>query len=163
MNAARRRSILGSLRRLVAKKIGALTSGVTVPFRVEASHLASARSGGSLGGSVMPGIDTIFEWGRRGSDRAMSAPAVPVQDPLLEAAIAHEQIEVLYQPLIEPRTGLIVGAEALARSSIVPSAEVMFARATSAGLAERCRGSSSARRCAVRLSGKVRSRNSGSP
>ena len=85
----------------------------------------------------MPGIDTIFEWGRRGSDRAISAPAVPVQDPLLEAAIAHEQIEVLYQPLIEPRTGLIVGAEALARSSIVPSAEVMFARATAAGLAER--------------------------
>src|SRR6476469_10714227 len=85
----------------------------------------------------MPGFDTIFEWGRRASDRATSAPAVPIHDPLLEAAIAHEQFEVLYQPLIEPRTGLIVGAEALARSSIVPSAEVMFARATSAGLAER--------------------------
>lgn len=85
----------------------------------------------------MPGIDTIFEWGRRASDRATSAPAVPVKDPLLEAAITHEQIEVLYQPLIEPSTGRIVGAEALARSAIVPSAEVMFARAQSAGLAER--------------------------
>src|SRR5689334_7394101 len=85
----------------------------------------------------MPGIDTIFEWGRRASDRPTSAPAVPVKDPLLEAAITHEQIEVLYQPLIEPSTGRIVGAEALARSAIVPSAEVMFARAQSAGLAER--------------------------
>jgi EAL domain-containing protein (putative c-di-GMP-specific phosphodiesterase class I) len=85
----------------------------------------------------MPGFDTIFEWGRRASDRATSAPAVPIHDPLLEAAIAHEQIEVLYQPLIEPGTGRIIGAEALARSSIVPSAEVLFARAGSAGLAER--------------------------
>jgi EAL domain-containing protein (putative c-di-GMP-specific phosphodiesterase class I) len=67
----------------------------------------------------------------------MSAPAVPVRDCLLEAAIAHEQIEVLFQPLIEPRTGRIVGAEALARSPIVPSAEVLFARAAAAGLEER--------------------------
>jgi EAL domain-containing protein (putative c-di-GMP-specific phosphodiesterase class I) len=85
----------------------------------------------------MPGFETIFEWGRRGSDRATSVPAVPVRDTLLEAAIAHEQIEVLYQPLIEPRTGHIVGAEALARSAIVPSAEVLFVRATAAGLDER--------------------------
>jgi EAL domain-containing protein (putative c-di-GMP-specific phosphodiesterase class I) len=85
----------------------------------------------------MPGLDSIFEWGRRASDRATSAPAVPVRDCLLEAAIAHEQIEVLFQPLIEPRTGRIVGAEALARSPIVPSAEVLFARAAAAGLEER--------------------------
>ena len=85
----------------------------------------------------MPGLDTIFEWGRRASDRATSAPAVPVHDPILEAAIAHEQIEVLYQPLIEPGTGHIVGAEALARSVVVPSAEALFARAEAAGLAER--------------------------
>ena len=85
----------------------------------------------------MTGFDTIFEWGRRASDRATSTPAVPVHDSLLEAAIAHEQIEVLYQPLIEPGTGRIVGAEALARSMVVPSAEVLFARAEAAGLAER--------------------------
>jgi EAL domain-containing protein (putative c-di-GMP-specific phosphodiesterase class I) len=85
----------------------------------------------------MPGLETIFEWGRRASDRATSAPATPVHDTLLEAAIAHEQIEVLYQPLIEPGTARIVGAEALARSSIVPSAEVLFARAAAAGLEER--------------------------
>jgi EAL domain-containing protein (putative c-di-GMP-specific phosphodiesterase class I) len=85
----------------------------------------------------MPGFESIFEWGRRASDRATLAPAAPVRDCLLEAAIAHEQIEVLYQPLIDPRTGRIVGAEALARSPIVPSAEVLFARAVAAGLDER--------------------------
>jgi EAL domain-containing protein (putative c-di-GMP-specific phosphodiesterase class I) len=85
----------------------------------------------------MPGLDTIFEWGRRASDGATPTSAAPVRDCLLEAAIAHEQIEVLYQPLIDPRTGRIAGAEALARSPIVPSAEVLFARAASAGLDER--------------------------
>jgi EAL domain-containing protein (putative c-di-GMP-specific phosphodiesterase class I) len=85
----------------------------------------------------MPGLDTIFEWGRRASDGATATSAAPVRDCLLEAAIAHEQIEVLYQPLIDPRTGRIAGAEALARSPIVPSAEVLFARAASAGLDER--------------------------
>ena len=85
----------------------------------------------------MAGMDTIFEWGRRASDGATPTSVVRVRDCLLEAAIAHEQIEVLYQPLIDPRTGRIAGAEALARSPIVPSAEVLFARATSAGLDER--------------------------
>lgn len=85
----------------------------------------------------MPGFDTIFDWGRRASDGATPPPAAPVRDTLLEAAIAHEQIEVLYQPLIEPGTGRIVGAEALARSPIVPSAEVLFARAAASGLEER--------------------------
>jgi len=85
----------------------------------------------------MPGLESIFEWGRRASDRGTPAPAAPVRDCLLEAAIAHEQIEVLYQPLIDPRTGRIIGAEALARSPIVPSAEVLFARAASSGLEER--------------------------
>lgn len=56
---------------------------------------------------------------------------------MLESVIAQEQIEVLYQPLIEPGTGRIIGAEALARSPIVPSAEALFARATAGGLDER--------------------------
>jgi EAL domain-containing protein (putative c-di-GMP-specific phosphodiesterase class I) len=79
----------------------------------------------------------MFEWGRRASDRATSAPAEPRSDQLLESVIAHEQIEVLYQPLIEPKTGLIVGAEALARSTVATSAEALFARAAAAGLEER--------------------------
>jgi EAL domain-containing protein (putative c-di-GMP-specific phosphodiesterase class I) len=62
---------------------------------------------------------------------------MPARDWILEAAIAHEQIEVLFQPLIEPRTGRVVGAEALARSSIAQSANELFARATAAGLDER--------------------------
>jgi EAL domain-containing protein (putative c-di-GMP-specific phosphodiesterase class I) len=85
----------------------------------------------------MTGWDTMFEWGRRASDRATLASADPIRDLLLEGAIAHEQIEVLFQPLIEPTTGRIVGAEALARSPIVLNAEALFARALAAGLEER--------------------------
>src|SRR3954447_22475190 len=81
--------------------------------------------------------ETMFEWGRRASDRATSAPAEPLSDKLLESVIAHEQIEVLYQPLIEPRIGRIVGAEALARAAIASSGEALFSRASAAGLDER--------------------------
>ena len=56
---------------------------------------------------------------------------------MLESAIAHEQIEVLYQPLIEPKTGVVVGAEALARTTIAASGEALFLRASAAGLDER--------------------------
>jgi len=81
--------------------------------------------------------DSVFEWGRRASDKRTSAPASPARDQLLESLIAHEQIEVLYQPQIEPGSGRIVGAEALARSSITASAEALFSRAAAAGLDER--------------------------
>ena len=56
---------------------------------------------------------------------------------MLESIIAHEQIEVLYQPLIEPLSGRIVGAEALARAAIANSGGALFARASAAGLDER--------------------------
>jgi EAL domain-containing protein (putative c-di-GMP-specific phosphodiesterase class I) len=56
---------------------------------------------------------------------------------MLEAAIAHEQIDVLFQPLIVPASGRMVGAEALARASIVDDAGMLFARAQAGGLAER--------------------------
>jgi EAL domain-containing protein (putative c-di-GMP-specific phosphodiesterase class I) len=85
----------------------------------------------------MTGWETMFEWGRRASDRATSAPAEPLSDKLLEGVIALEQIEVLYQPLIEPKTGHIVGAEALARAAISSSGEALFSRASAAGLDER--------------------------
>lgn len=65
------------------------------------------------------------------------APAEPQRDLMLEAAIAHEQVDVLYQPLIEPGSGRVVGAEALARSPIVADAQMLFARASAGGLAER--------------------------
>ena len=81
--------------------------------------------------------DSVFEWGRRASDQKAPAPVTIVRDTLLETVIAHEGIDVLYQPIIEPRTGQIVGAEALARSSIAASAEALFARAAAAALGER--------------------------
>ena len=81
--------------------------------------------------------DNISKWGRRGSDLGTEMPAAPQRDLILEAAIAHEQIDVLFQPLIEPASGRIVGAEALARSSIAADAHQLFARAFAGGLAER--------------------------
>jgi EAL domain-containing protein (putative c-di-GMP-specific phosphodiesterase class I) len=81
--------------------------------------------------------DSVFEWGRRASDRPIATPVTQTRDPLLESAIAHEQIEVLYQPLIEPVSGRIVGAEALARWAVARSATALFSRAAAAGLGER--------------------------
>jgi EAL domain-containing protein (putative c-di-GMP-specific phosphodiesterase class I) len=51
--------------------------------------------------------------------------------------ITHEQVDVLFQPLIEPQTGRIRGAEALARAAIAADPEQLFARAAAAGLSER--------------------------
>jgi EAL domain-containing protein (putative c-di-GMP-specific phosphodiesterase class I) len=79
----------------------------------------------------------ISKWGRRASDAGATPPAPPRRDLALEAAIAHEQVDVLFQPLIEPASARIVGAEALARSSVVEDAGLLFARAASSGLAER--------------------------
>ncbi|MFL6764933.1 MAG: EAL domain-containing protein [Sphingomicrobium sp.] len=56
---------------------------------------------------------------------------------MLESAIAHEQVDVLFQPLIEPGSGRVVGAEALARSPIAADGGLLFARAEAVGLAER--------------------------
>ena len=81
--------------------------------------------------------NSVFELGRRGSDRPAAAPAAPLRDQLLESVIAHEQVDVLYQPQIEPVSGRIAGAEALARSAMSPTAEALFARAKAAGLGER--------------------------
>jgi len=81
-----------------------------------------------------------------------------VRDQLLESLIAHEQIEVLYQPQIEPGTGLILGAEALARSALTPSAEGLFKRAAAAGLDERLSRliQRKALRCAAAWEGPLR-------
>lgn len=81
--------------------------------------------------------DNISQWGRRASDAGATPPAQPKRDLMLEAVIAHEQIDVLFQPLIEPATGRVVGAEALARSAIAPDAQQLFFRAASGGLDER--------------------------
>lgn len=85
----------------------------------------------------------MFKWfngfsrGQRASDRQGPAPAVPKRDRTLEAVIAHQRIAVLFQPQIDPVSGNIVGAEALARWDGAASPEALFARAAQAGLAER--------------------------
>ena len=80
--------------------------------------------------------DGMSKWGRRASDTGATLPAAPRRDLTLEGAIAHEQVDVLFQPLIEPATGRVVGAEALARSPIADG-QLLFARASAGGLEER--------------------------
>lgn len=74
---------------------------------------------------------------KRSSDR----PARPVRpagrDTALEAAIEQRAIDILFQPQIEPASGRVVGAEALARWEGSNSPEDLFQRATDAGLQER--------------------------
>jgi len=81
--------------------------------------------------------DSTSKWGRRASDTGATPPAAPQRDLMLEGAIAHEQVDVLFQPLIEPGTGRVVGAEALARSAIAADPQMLFARALAGGLDER--------------------------
>jgi EAL domain-containing protein (putative c-di-GMP-specific phosphodiesterase class I) len=81
--------------------------------------------------------DSISQWGRRAPVNGAGAPVPSIRDPILEAAIAHEQVNLLYQPLIHLETGRVDGAEALVRSPVCPSAELLFARAHSSGLGER--------------------------
>ena len=81
--------------------------------------------------------ESVFEWGRRASDRPVPAPAMPRHDQILEGVIALEQVEVQYQPMIEPATGQVVGAEALARAAILQDPLALFERATAAGLDQR--------------------------
>jgi EAL domain-containing protein (putative c-di-GMP-specific phosphodiesterase class I) len=69
---------------------------------------------------------------RRADDRSNDVR----RDDLLAAVIAHRQIAVVFQPQINPVTGEVTGAEALARWDRVASAEQLFARAAAAGLSE---------------------------
>jgi EAL domain-containing protein (putative c-di-GMP-specific phosphodiesterase class I) len=93
-------------------------------------------------GRALP-LPVMFKWtsklerGRRASDQPVPMPAIRAPDHLLEGAIAHERLEVLFQPLIDPRTGEVVGAEALARSDLTESADALFERAAAADLAQR--------------------------
>jgi EAL domain-containing protein (putative c-di-GMP-specific phosphodiesterase class I) len=80
---------------------------------------------------------SVFPWGRRASDQPIKPPVSQGPDRNLEQLIAHERVEVLYQPQIEPFSGRVTGAEALVRSAIESSAPSLFARAAAAGLSER--------------------------
>jgi EAL domain-containing protein (putative c-di-GMP-specific phosphodiesterase class I) len=74
------------------------------------------------------------------------------RDRELEAAIAGDRILIRFQPQIEPRSGRIVGVEALARWADVADPEALFARAAAAGLSERL--SRAIQRKALRLVGQ---------
>ena len=102
--------------------------------------------------------DGMSKWGRRASDTGATPLAAPQRDLLLEAAIAHEHVDVLFQPQINPSTGRIMGAEALARSSMATDAPVLFNRAAAGGLAERLSRlvQRKALRCAAAWEGPLR-------
>lgn len=72
----------------------------------------------------------------RNEDRRESPAPRRRKDDLLAAVIAHQQIGVVFQPQIDPATGEVAGAEALARWDRVAGAEQLFARAAAAGLSE---------------------------
>jgi len=72
----------------------------------------------------------------RSEDRRESPAPRRRKDDLLAAVIAHQQIGVVFQPQINPASGEVAGAEALARWDRVAGAEQLFARAAAAGLSE---------------------------
>jgi len=78
------------------------------------------------------GVETT----ERNDDRRVAPAPRRRKDELLAAVIAHQQIGVAFQPQINPITGEVVGAEALARWDRVDRPEQLFARAAVAGLSE---------------------------
>ena len=78
------------------------------------------------------GVETT----ERNDDRRVAPAPRRRKDELLAAVIAHQQIGVAFQPQINPITGEVAGAEALARWDRVDGPEQLFARAAAAGLSE---------------------------
>ena len=78
------------------------------------------------------GVETT----ERNDDRRVAPAPRRRKDELLAAVIAHQQIGVAFQPQINPLTGQVSGAEALARWDRVDGPEELFARAAAAGLSE---------------------------
>ena len=78
--------------------------------------------------------------------------AAPTRDKRLEAALANDEIDIRFQPQIDPATRQVVGVEALARWAEVANPEALFARAAAAGLSERL--SRTIQRKALRMVGQ---------
>jgi len=73
----------------------------------------------------------------RVKDRRGASPSQERRrDDLLAAVIAHQQIDVAFQPQIDPVTGEVASAEALARWERAESADQLFERAAKADLSE---------------------------
>ena len=97
----------------------------------------------------------MLGWRNKTRNRASDVarrPAAMGRDRDLEAAIAGDRILIRFQPQIEPRSGRIVGVEALARWADVADPEALFVRAAAAGLSERL--SRAIQRKALRLVGQ---------
>lgn len=75
--------------------------------------------------------------GQRASDQPQPQPPKPRRDRSLERAIARDELEVLFQPQFELRTGAIAGVEALARWKGATGPAELFERAAAAQLGER--------------------------
>jgi EAL domain-containing protein (putative c-di-GMP-specific phosphodiesterase class I) len=88
---------------------------------------------------------------KRGSDRPRAVAAL-ARDSRLEAALAGDEIEIRFQPQIDPLSGRILGVESLARWAEVANPEALFERASAAGLAERL--SRTIQRKALRIVGQ---------
>lgn len=78
-----------------------------------------------------------FPGGKRASDHRGLTPTAIRRDAELEQAIAANSLRVRFQPLIDPASGAIRGAEALAHWPGAVTNEALFQRAAAAGLAER--------------------------
>ena len=90
--------------------------------------------------------------GNRASDIRLKPLAAPIRDSQLERAIARDEVNILFQPQIDPVSGRVCGVEALARWTGEPDTEALFARAQRHGLAERL--SRVVQRKALRLAGR---------
>ena len=90
--------------------------------------------------------------GNRASDIRLKPRAAPTRDSQLERAIARDEVNILFQPQINPVSGRVCGVEALARWTGEPDTEALFARAQRHGLAERL--SRVVQRKALRLAGR---------
>ena len=88
---------------------------------------------------------------KRGSDRPARL-ALRQRDKRLEAALEADEIDIRFQPQIDPLSGRVMGVEALARWAEVSCPEALFARAHAAGLAERL--SRTIQRKALRLASR---------
>lgn len=74
---------------------------------------------------------------RRASDAPLQPCPVMAREPAIDRALAHDGIDVLFQPQFELAHGRLVGVEALARIAGIDDGEALFTRAGRAGLAER--------------------------
>jgi EAL domain-containing protein (putative c-di-GMP-specific phosphodiesterase class I) len=74
--------------------------------------------------------DGISERGGRG--HGANPSGLPARDAGIDRLIAENDLDILFQPWIEPATGRVIAAEALTRSAL-GSPTGLFARAASAG------------------------------